>query len=252
MLTVKSIPAFNDNYIWLIHSPENHCVVVDPGDATAVITVLEQEQLQLDAILITHHHHDHIGGISELKRRYPTINVVAPAAEPIPGVSQSVEDGDQVEIFGERFMVLGVPGHTAGHVAYVGDEKLFCGDTLFSAGCGRLFEGTAAQMYHSLQKLAALPDETQVYCAHEYTSSNLAFALVAEQDNPHLQRYREDVSRLRAQGISTIPSTLKQEKLINPFLRCDQPSIKKSVANKAVDDSDVETFAALRRWKDEF
>ncbi|MBC7002586.1 hydroxyacylglutathione hydrolase [Photobacterium sp. BZF1] len=252
MLTIKSIPAFNDNYIWLIHSPDNHCVVVDPGDATPVLAFLEQEQLELDAILITHHHHDHIGGISELKRRYPNIHIVAPSAEPIPGVSQSVDDGDQVEIFGERFMVLGVPGHTAGHVAYVGDGKLFCGDTLFSAGCGRLFEGTAEQMYNSLQKLSALPDETEVYCAHEYTSSNLAFALVAEQDNPHLQRYREEVSRMRAQGISTIPSTLKQEKLINPFLRCDQLSIKKSVANKAVNDSDVETFAALRRWKDEF
>ncbi|WEM42879.1 hydroxyacylglutathione hydrolase [Photobacterium sp. DA100] len=252
MLTIKSIPAFNDNYIWLIHSPNNHCVVVDPGDATPVLEFLEREALELDAILITHHHHDHIGGISELKRRYPNIHIVAPSAEPIPGVSQSVDDGDQVEIFGERFMVLGVPGHTAGHIAYVGDGKLFCGDTLFSAGCGRLFEGTAAQMYASLQKLSALPDETEVYCAHEYTSSNLAFALVAEQDNPHLQRYREEVSRMRAQGISTIPSTLKQEKLINPFLRCDQPSIKKSVANKAVNESDVETFAALRRWKDEF
>ncbi|KHT63631.1 hydroxyacylglutathione hydrolase [Photobacterium gaetbulicola] len=252
MLTIKSIPAFNDNYIWLIHSPDNHCVVVDPGDATPVLEFLEREALELDAILITHHHHDHIGGISELKRRYPNIHIVAPSAEPIPGVSQSVDDGDQVEIFGERFMVLGVPGHTAGHVAYVGDGKLFCGDTLFSAGCGRLFEGTAAQMYASLQKLSALPDETEVYCAHEYTSSNLAFALVAEQDNPHLQRYREEVSRMRAQGISTIPSTLKQEKLINPFLRCDQPSIKKSVANKSVNESDVETFAALRRWKDEF
>ena len=149
-------------------------------------------------------------------------------------------------------MVLGLPGHTLGHVAYVGDEKLFCGDTLFSAGCGRLFEGTPEQMFNSLQKLAALPDETEVYCAHEYTSSNLSFALVAEQTNPHLQRYREEVSRKRAQGISTIPSTMGQEKLINPFLRCDQASIKKSVADKAVNDSDLETFAALRRWKDEF
>ncbi|OAN18753.1 hydroxyacylglutathione hydrolase [Photobacterium jeanii] len=252
MLTVKSIPAFDDNYIWLIHSQDNHCVVVDPGDATPVIKVLEQEQLTLDAILITHHHHDHVGGISELKRYAPHCHIVGPSNEPIPGISQSVNDGDQVELFGERFMVLGVPGHTAGHVAYVGDEKLFCGDTLFSAGCGRLFEGTPEQMYQSLQKLAALPDETEVYCAHEYTSANLAFALVADQTNPHLQRYREEVSRKRAQGISTIPSTLGQEKLINPFLRCDQPSIKKTVADKAVNESDIETFAALRRWKDEF
>lgn len=149
-------------------------------------------------------------------------------------------------------MVLGLPGHTSGHIAYVGDGKLFCGDTLFSAGCGRLFEGTAAQMYNSLQKLTALPDETEVFCAHEYTSSNLAFALVAEQDNPHLQRYREEVSQRRARGISTIPTTLGLEKRVNPFLRCDQPSIKKAVSDKAVNDSDLETFAALRRWKDNF
>ncbi|WP_305370176.1 hydroxyacylglutathione hydrolase [Photobacterium leiognathi] len=252
MLTVKSIPAFNDNYIWLIQNKENHCVVVDPGDATPVFEALEKNNLTLDAILITYHHSDHIGGISELKRRFPTIKVVGPASEPIPGITQPVEDGDQVDIFGERFMVMSVPGHTLGHVVYVGDEKLFCGDTLFSAGCGRLFEGTPAQMFDSLQKIAALPDETEVFCAHEYTASNLSFALVAEQDNPHLQKYRDNVIRLRANGESTLPSTLSLEKLINPFLRCDQPSIKRSVADKAYDDSDLETFAALRRWKDKF
>ena len=206
MLMIKSIPAFKDNYIWMIKNSDNHCVVVDPGDASAVLKVLQEESLILDAILITHHHWDHIDGISELKRHYRNTKIVGPDDEPIPGLTQGVQDGDQVELFGERFMVIAVPGHTSGHVAYVGDEKLFCGDALFSAGCGRIFEGTPEQMYHSLQKLAALPDETQVYCAHEYTTNNLSFALVAEQDNPHLQRYREEVSRLRAQGISTIPS----------------------------------------------
>ncbi|KKC97872.1 hydroxyacylglutathione hydrolase [Photobacterium halotolerans] len=252
MLTIKSIPAFSDNYIWLIQGPDNRCVVVDPGDATPVLDCLNTSNLTLEAILITHHHHDHVGGISELKRAFPACKIVGPGAEAIPGLTQSVEDGDQVDIFGERFMVLGLPGHTSGHIAYVGDGKLFCGDTLFSAGCGRLFEGTAAQMYNSLQKLTALPDETEVFCAHEYTSSNLAFALVAEQDNPHLQRYREEVSQRRARGISTIPTTLGLEKRVNPFLRCDQPSIKKAVSDKAVNDSDLETFAALRRWKDNF
>ncbi len=252
MLTVKSIPAFKDNYIWLIQNSDNHCVVVDPGDATPVLALIEKDNLILDAILITHHHHDHVGGISELKRRFPATNVVGPNDEPIPGITRSVEDGDQVDIFGERFMVLKVPGHTLGHIAYVGDEKLFCGDTLFSAGCGRIFEGTPAQMFHSLQKIASLPDETKIYCAHEYTAGNLAFALVAEQDNAHLQHYRDQVNRLRANGQSTLPTTLSNEKLINPFLRCDQPSIKRSVADKAYDSSDIETFAALRRWKDDF
>ncbi|HIF9267634.1 TPA: hydroxyacylglutathione hydrolase [Photobacterium damselae] len=252
MLTVQSIAAFKDNYIWLLQSPEKHCIVIDPGDAKPVIEAIEKQQLTLDAILITHHHNDHCGGISELKRRYPSINVVGPQNDPIPGLTQSVEDGDQVDIFGERFMVLAVPGHTHGHVAYVGDEKLFCGDTLFSAGCGRIFEGTPEEMYASLQKIAALPDETEIYCAHEYTAGNIAFALVAEQDNPHLQRYREEVNRLRANGESTLPSTLGKEKLVNPFLRCDQPSIKKAVADKATDSSDLATFTALRSWKDDF
>ena len=149
-------------------------------------------------------------------------------------------------------MVLGVEGHTKGHIAYIGDEKLFCGDTLFSAGCGRLFEGTAEQMFHSLQKLAALPDETEVYCAHEYTASNLAFALAVEPDNDYLQQYREKVLRLRANGKATIPTTMQREKLINPFLRTCEASVKQAVSSKVENDSEVATFAALRRWKDEF
>ncbi|GEK15479.1 hydroxyacylglutathione hydrolase [Aliivibrio fischeri] len=252
MLSVKSIPAFNDNYIWLIHNNDNHCVVVDPGDATPVLECIKEHDFILDAILITHHHHDHIGGVSELVRQFPSVNVVGPENEPIPTLTHPVGDGDFVELFDEQFMVLGVPGHTNGHVAYVGDEKLFCGDALFSAGCGRLFEGTAEQMFNSLQKMAALPDETEVYCAHEYTASNLAFALAVEPDNDYLLRYREKVLHLRAHGKSTIPSTLQREKLINPFLRTSEANVKKSVASKVQDSTEVEIFTALRRWKDEF
>ncbi|WP_394135180.1 hydroxyacylglutathione hydrolase [Aliivibrio fischeri] len=252
MLSVKSIPAFNDNYIWLIHNNDNHCVVVDPGDATPVLECIKEHDFILDAILITHHHHDHIGGVPELVRQFPSVNVVGPENEPIPTLTHPVGDGDFVELFDEQFMVLGVPGHTNGHVAYIGDEKLFCGDALFSAGCGRLFEGTAEQMFNSLQKMAALPDETEVYCAHEYTASNLAFALAVEPDNDYLLRYREKVLHLRAHGKSTIPSTLQREKLINPFLRTSEANVKKSVASKVQDSTEVEIFTALRRWKDEF
>lgn len=252
MLSIKSIPAFNDNYIWLIHNNDNHCVVVDPGDAAPVLACIKEHGFILDAILITHHHHDHIGGVPELVHQFPHINVVGPENEPIPTLTHPVRDGDFVELFDEQFMVLGVEGHTKGHIAYVGDEKLFCGDTLFSAGCGRLFEGSAEQMFNSLQKLAALPDETEVYCAHEYTASNLAFALAVEPDNDYLQQYREKVLRLRANGKSTIPSTMQREKLINPFLRTNEPTVKHAVTSKVFDNTEVETFAALRRWKDEF
>ncbi len=252
MLMIRSIPAFKDNYIWLIEGPEKHCVVVDPGDASPVLAVLEQENLILDAILITHHHRDHVDGISELKRRYPKTKIVGPDDEAIPGMMRGVMDGDQIDLFGQTFTVIGLSGHTLGHIAYFGNGKLFCGDTLFSAGCGRIFEGTPEQMFGSLNTLAQLPEETQVYCAHEYTNTNIAFALVAEQDNTDLQRYREEVTRLRVQGESTLPSTIGLEKRVNPFLRCNQLSIKKAVSNRAENDTDLATFTALRRWKDEF
>ncbi|MCG6365552.1 hydroxyacylglutathione hydrolase [Vibrio fluvialis] len=252
MLHIKSIPAFNDNYIWLIQNSDRRCAVVDPGDATPVLDYLSQHELTLEAILITHHHNDHIGGVPELVRQYPNVDVVGPSQEPIPTLTHRVDAGDQIELFDERFMVLGLPGHTLGHIGYVGDGKLFCGDVLFSAGCGRVFEGTMEQMFTSLSKLVALPEETKVYCAHEYTASNVAFAMAVEPDNEQLQIYRDEVIRLRGQGHSTLPSTLRREKWVNPFLRTQEPSIMKSVANRTEQTDALSIFTALREWKNEF
>ncbi|KJY82330.1 hydroxyacylglutathione hydrolase [Vibrio galatheae] len=252
MLNIKSIPAFNDNYIWLIENSDHRCAVVDPGDPAPVLAYLKQHDLSLEAILITHHHNDHIGGVAELVRQHPNIDVVGPANEPIPTLTHSVDAGDQIELFGEVFLVLGLEGHTLGHIGYVGDGKLFCGDVLFSAGCGRVMEGTMEQMHSALNKLASLPLETQVYCAHEYTASNVAFALAVEPDNDKLQQYRDEVNRLRAQNKPTLPTTIQREKWINPFLRTDQPSVMRSVANRTSASDSLAIFSALREWKNEF
>lgn len=252
MLNIKSIPAFNDNYIWLIQNSDRRCAVVDPGDAAPVLAYLNEHNLSLEAILITHHHNDHIGGVPELVRQFPQVDVVGPANEPVPTLTHAVEAGDQIELFDEVFFVLGLEGHTSGHIGYVGDGKLFCGDVLFSAGCGRVFEGTMEQMHTSLSKLAALPEETEVYCAHEYTTSNVAFALAVEPDNSQLQQYRDEVNRLRAQNQPTLPTTIRREKWINPFLRTDQPSIIRSVANRTSQTDPLAIFTALREWKNEF
>ena len=252
MLVVKSIPAFSDNYIWLIQNNENHCAIVDPGEAAPVLDYLQQHNLILETILITHHHADHIGGISELLRHYPKLNVVGPEREPIPTLTHSVTGSEQFELFGKTFMVLDLPGHTKGHVGYLGDGKLFCGDVLFSAGCGRIFEGTPEQMFESISKIAALPEDTLIYPAHEYTSSNITFALAVEPDNQHLLLYRDDVNRLRADNLPTLPTTLMQEKQVNPFLRTKEPSIVRSVTNRTFDTSAIAIFAALRKWKDDF
>lgn len=252
MLTIKSIPAFNDNYIWLIKNSDQRCAIVDPGDAKPVLEYLRHHQLDLEAILITHHHNDHIGGVSDLIMAFPDAKVVGPASEPIPTLTTPVEDGDQLDLFGETFLVLGLPGHTKGHIGYTGDGKLFCGDVLFSAGCGRIFEGTPEQMFDSINKINALAQETEIFCAHEYTSSNVSFALAVEPNNDLLHQYRDDVIRLRGQEKPTIPTTLKQERWINPFLRCTQESVIKSVANRTLDTSPVAVFTALREWKNEF
>lgn len=254
MMEVRSVHAFDDNYIWLIGCKGNpHIAIVDPGDEDPVIERIEADGLKPVAILITHHHGDHTGGAAELAMRYD-IPVYGPANERIAAVNHPLREGDHVELpdCGLRFAVLDTPGHTRGHICYLGHGALFCGDTLFAAGCGRLFEGTPEQMYQSLEKIRALPDETTVYCAHEYTLANLTFALVAEPDNRDTQKRMEQVRALRAEGRDTVPSSLAEEKRTNPFLRSHVTELAEA-AEKFIGrtlSSPAEVFATVRHWKD--
>ena len=251
MFEISLIPAFKDNYIWLLVR-DRQAFVVDPGDAAPVITRLEADGLDLRGILVTHHHADHQGGIGELLTRY-RCEVFAPADESITGTNRPLRGGEQIEVLGETVDVLAVPGHTLGHLAYLAPGALFCGDTLFGAGCGRLFEGTPGQMIDSLDRLAALPDQTQVFCAHEYTQMNLPFALTVEPDNPALQQRSRRVAERRAAGLPTVPLSLAEEKATNPFLRCDQPAVIAAAReHAAVDASKTAVFAALRAWRNVF
>lgn len=257
MLSITPIPAFADNYIWAMtdHAART-AVVVDPGDAAAVEEFLKLHRMQLTAILVTHHHADHTGGIAALTHRR-TIPVFGPANESIAELTHLLTEGDTVSLnvtgF-ERCTVIAVPGHTRGHIAYVGDGVVFCGDTLFVMGCGRLFEGTAAELHGSLSRLAALPPQTALYCTHEYTLSNLKFALAVEPSNEALQQRAFEVAEIRQRGAPTVPTTVAAERATNPFLRCNVGEVRESAerfANHALN-SEVEVFAALRRWKNEF
>ncbi|MBB5203785.1 hydroxyacylglutathione hydrolase [Inhella inkyongensis] len=254
MLSLLPVPAFADNYIWLLHDGRQ-ALAVDPGEAAPLRNALQALGLQLAAILVTHHHADHVGGISELGFAGP---VYGPAGESIAEVTHPLQQGDRLQLLGQTLEVLEVPGHTAGHIAYFvgGNEPiLFCGDTLFGAGCGRLFEGSPAQMLHSLDQLAALPDATRVCCAHEYTLSNLRFAQAIEPDNPALQaRQRQDEAR-RAAGQPTLPSRMDLERATNPFLRSREPGVIQAAARApqpAADTSPLAVFTALRAWKNQF
>jgi hydroxyacylglutathione hydrolase len=256
-LDVRPVRAFSDNYIWLIDSPRvpGRVVAVDPGDAAPLIAELQRSGASLAAILLTHHHPDHIGGVPELLRHGP-VPVIGPDDTRIAQRTLTVGDGERCDLpeLGLSFEILGIPGHTLSHIAFAGHGALFCGDTLFSAGCGRMFEGTPAQMNASLTKLRNLPPDTRVFCGHEYTAANLRFALTVDPANGAALDYQERVSRARAQNHPTLPSTLELEIRVNPFLRCDEPAVLRAAeahAGRALEGS-TEVFGVLRAWKDQF
>jgi hydroxyacylglutathione hydrolase len=267
-MNLVALPAFADNYIWMLHDGQS-AVVVDPGDETPVIAALDAMSLELTAILVTHHHADHTGGVNALRPRLHG-PVFGPAGESIPAPCTPLSEGDTLDVLGLRFTVMDVPGHTAGHIAYFESGALvsspetaraespespllFCGDTLFSGGCGRLFEGTPAQMHHSLSRLASLPDDTRVCCTHEYTLSNLRFAAAVEPHNAELQAYTTWCRAQREAGHPTLPGRIALERQINPFLRCDEPAVlAAALAQGATSTAGSDVFAALRRWKDHF
>ncbi|AZP13090.1 hydroxyacylglutathione hydrolase [Undibacterium parvum] len=256
-LSILTVPAFDDNYLWIIHDGQ-HAVVVDPGDATPILAALTLHRLQLSAILLTHHHADHVGGVPALLQ-YAAVPVYGPKNDNIAAVTHPLGQDDKltIEVLGLTLHIIDVPGHTAGHIAYFAPEQhwLFCGDTLFAGGCGRLFEGSPKQMLASLDKLAALPDDTLVHCAHEYTLSNLRFALALEPENSALRQRMLSAQSMRQNGLATVPSVLALEKQTNPFLRSRVASIRKGllVAGKHPADGDeVSYFAAIREWKNNF
>jgi len=256
-LRIEPVPAFRDNYIWLLERA-GRVAVVDPGDAVPVLQLLAARQWRLDTILLTHHHSDHVGGVADLVRAQPA-RVYGPAHSPFADIDVRLRDGDAVTVLDVAFTVMAVPGHTLDHIAYWSAEQdaLFCGDTLFGCGCGRLFEGTAAQMAASLARLAALPGSTRVYCAHEYTLSNLRFALAVEPENAELRQRRDDSAALREQGEPTVPSTIALERATNPFLRCTVPAVQAAARQHQPGTVDAPAepaavFAALRAWKDRY
>jgi len=265
LYTITAIKAFSDNYIWAITNKSNNSTaLVDPGDAKVCIDFLKQHQLSLSAILITHHHPDHTGGIEELivycQQQQCPLTIYGPANEVISHCDVKLIENDLVNLpeLNISMRVIDVPGHTFGHIAYFSESDtqsfLFCGDTLFSGGCGRLFEGSPTQMLNSLTKLANLPETTKVYCAHEYTQANLNFALTVEPQNDVLINYNNQVRELREKDISTIPTSIKIEKQINPFLRCAQLSVQASAKDfsPSTKSTELDTFTTIRRWKDQF
>lgn len=253
MISIYPIPAFSDNYIWCIHNGTD-AAVVDPGDALPVIEYLNNHQLNLKTILITHHHADHIGGLKQLVTEDTA--VYGPVSNRIPFITQPLEDGAKISLpfFDMEFEVMHVPGHTREHIAYFGEGKLFCGDTLFSVGCGRLFEGTPDQMHGVFQRYRALPAETKIYCTHEYTMANLAFAEALTPTNPQLQEYKQWVVSQRNKGEPTLPSNIALEIKVNPYMRTDEAeminAIKEQTGQKPM--NDIEAFAAIRRLKDNY
>lgn len=256
MLNIIPILAFEDNYIWTLRN-DQFAIVVDPGDAIPVIKYLEENKLQLLAILVTHHHRDHIGGINDLVELYNT-PVYGPRKEKIPHMTFPMGEGDAIEFNQLNFKakVIDIPGHTLGHIAYLWNGGMFCGDTMFTCGCGKIFEGTPEQLHHSLQRLASQPDDTLVYCTHEYTEYNTPFAQICEPSNLKLKQRIMDAEALRAKNIPTVPSTIRLEKETNPFLRCKEIEIIQHIEQqfgvKLPSNDEQAAFTALRKWRDLF
>ena len=255
MINIEPIKAFDDNYIWLMTTNEGS-IVIDPGESINLLKTIEQKNINLDAILITHHHYDHTGGIEELLMKYPNLKVYGPNNN-VDLIKSRLGDGELLNVIGIDFEIIEIPGHTLDHIAYYANINnspvLFCGDTLFAGGCGRVFEGTFDQMYESLMKLKKLPKNTRIYCGHEYTINNLKFAKAVEPDNIDLIIRYDEALDLRKNNIPTLPSTISIELKTNPFLRADENNVQKIISNKfKTGFSEKEIFSALRQWKDNF
>lgn len=254
-MTIEPISAFRDNYIWAIREGAR-AIVVDPGDAEPVLEWCRRNGVTLDGIWVTHHHPDHVGGIARLKELFPELSVAGPRDGRFEAIDRALADGDSIVAFSRVFQVMTVPGHTLDHIAYFSAASapplLFCGDTLFAGGCGRVFEGTHAQMQQSLDRLRTLPASTLVYCAHEYTAANLRFAAVVEPANQALQQRIAEVAACRAAGQPTVPTTIERELATNPFLRWDQPAVATAASTRGAGRDGEEVFAAIRQWKDQF
>ncbi|MDK9364667.1 MULTISPECIES: hydroxyacylglutathione hydrolase [Lelliottia] len=251
-MNLISIPAFQDNYIWVLVDEDRRCIIVDPGEAAPVLTAIEENGWQPEAILLTHHHHDHVGGVPALRAKFPHLVVYGPEETQDKGTTRVVEDGEKILILGCDFSVFATPGHTSGHISFFSFPYLFCGDTMFSGGCGRLFEGTPTQMYQSFKKINALPDETLICCAHEYTLANMKFALSILPEDPAIQDYYYKVNELRVKKQNTLPVILKNERKINLFLRTDGVDLINKINQETNLQQPEERFAWLRSKKDNF
>lgn len=251
-MNLISIPAFEDNYIWVLVDDDRRCVIVDPGEAAPVLRAIKENNWQPEAILLTHHHHDHTGGVPELRAHFPHLVVYGPAETQDKGTTRVVKEGEKILIHGWEFSVFATPGHTLGHLCFYSKPYIFCGDTLFSGGCGRLFEGTASQMYQSLQKINALPDETLICCAHEYTLGNMKFSVNILPEDRAIQDYYHKVKELRVKNQNTLPVTLKNERKINLFLRTDDIDLINKINQETNLQQPEQRFAWLRSKKDNF